>query len=237
RRHANQDVGLSGCTAARCRAGARSGSRPHSCRLSLRTMRRFLKWIGFGALGLIVLAIIAVAGGYLWLRSSLPQQDGTVQVAGVSAPITIERDDRGVPTIRAANLNDAAFAIGFVHAQDRLFQMDMMRRVGAGRLSEIVGAQALPVDKLMRTLGLYATATQQVQDASPQLKQVLASYSAGVNAFLAQGGALPLEFQLLRYRPEPWTPADSLVWGRIMALQLSSNWNAERLNLTLKQTI
>src|SRR3954452_24226112 len=99
-------------------------------------MRRLLKWIGFGVLTLIVLALIGVAGGYLWLRSSLPQQDGALQVTGVSAPVTIERDDRGVPTIRAANLEDAAFAVGFVHAQDRLFQMDMMRRVGAGRLSE-----------------------------------------------------------------------------------------------------
>ena len=200
-------------------------------------MRRLLKWIGCGVLGLIVLALVGAGGVYLWLRSSLPQQDGTIEVTGVSAPVTIERDDRGVPTIRAANLDDAAFGIGFAHAQDRLFQMDMMRRVGAGRLSEIVSAQALPVDKLMRTLGLYATAKQQAEDASPQLKQVLASYSAGVNAFLAGGSTLPLEFQLLHYKPEPWTPADSLVWGRIMALQLSSNWNAERLNLTLKQTI
>jgi len=200
-------------------------------------MRRWLKWLGFGVLGLILFVLIVAAGGYLWLRSSLPQQDGTIQVVGVSAPVTIERDDRGVPTVRAANLNDAAFAIGFVHAQDRLSQMDMMRRAGAGRLSEIVGAAALPVDKLMRTLGLYAMAKQQVEDASPQLKQVLDAYSAGVNAFLAQGGTLPPEFQLLRYKPEPWTPADSLVWGRIMALQLSSNWSAERFNLTLKQTI
>src|SRR5882724_10362270 len=105
-------------------------------------MRRLLKWIGFGLLGLIVLALVAVGGAYLWLRSSLPQPDGTVQVAGVSARVTIGRDDRGVPTIRAASLDDAAFAIGFAHAQDRLFQMDMMRRAGAGRLSEIVGAQA-----------------------------------------------------------------------------------------------
>ncbi|HVY97985.1 MAG TPA: penicillin acylase family protein [Dongiaceae bacterium] len=200
-------------------------------------MRRLLKWAGFGVAGLILIALAAAAGGYLWLRSSLPQQDGTVQAAGLSAPVTIERDDRGVPTIRAANLDDAAFAVGFVHAQDRLFQMEMMRRVGAGRLSEIVGAQALPVDKLMRTLGLHAQAEQQARAASPALKQLLAAYSAGVNAFLAEGRTLPPEFQLLRTRPEPWTPVDSLVWGRIMALQLSSNWNAERLNLTLKQTI
>jgi penicillin amidase len=200
-------------------------------------MRPLLKWVGFGVLGLVAVATVAVGGGYLWLRSSLPQLDGTVPVAGLSTQVTIERDDRGIPTIRAANLDDAAFALGFAHAQDRLFQMDMMRRVGAGRLSEVVGAQALPVDKLMRTLGLYATAQKQAEDASPQLKQVLAAYTAGVNAFLAEGRTLPPEFQMLHYSPEPWTPADSLVWGRIMALQLSSNWNAERFNLTLKHTI
>jgi penicillin amidase len=200
-------------------------------------MRRVLKWIGVAVLGLIVLAVVAAGGGYLWLRSSLPQVDGTIRIAGLSAEVKIARDGRGVPTITAANLNDAAFALGFVHAQDRLFQMDMMRRAGAGRLSEIVGALALPVDRLMRTLGLYAQAQQQVAEAGPQLKQILTAYSAGVNAFLAQHGTLPPEFLMLRYRPEPWTPADSLVWGRIMALQLSSNWNAERLNLTLKQTI
>jgi penicillin amidase len=200
-------------------------------------MRRLLKWAGYGALGLVAVVLVAAAGAYLWLRSSLPQQDGAIQVVGLTAPVTIERDDRGVPTIRAATLDDAAFGIGFVHAQDRLAQMDMMRRVAAGRLSEIVGATTVPVDRLMRTLGLYAQAAQQAQDAGPQLKQVLAAYSAGVNAFLSQGTTLPLEFQLLRYKPEPWKPADSLAWGRIMALQLSSNWNAERLNLTLKQTI
>ncbi|MES1150960.1 MAG: penicillin acylase family protein, partial [Dongia sp.] len=83
-------------------------------------MRRLLKWLGFAALGLIVLVLAIAAGGYLWLRSSLPLQDGAIQVTGISAPVTIERDDRGVPTIRAANLSDAAFAVGFVHAQDRL---------------------------------------------------------------------------------------------------------------------
>jgi penicillin G amidase len=200
-------------------------------------MRRVLKWIGFGVLGLSVLAVASAGGGYLWLRTSLPQVDGTISVAGLSAAVKIARDDRGVPTIEAANLTDAAFAVGFAHAQDRLFQMDMMRRVGAGRLSEVVGAQALPVDKLMRALGLYAIAAQQVRDASPQLRAALTAYAAGVNAFLARRGALPPEFQLLHYKPEPWTPADSLLWGRIMALQLSSNWDAERLNLTLKQTI
>jgi len=113
------------------------------------------------------------------LRSSLPQQDGTVQVAGVSARVTIERDDRGVPTIRAASLDDAAFAIGFCACAGPAVPDGHDAPCRRRAALEIVGAQALPVDKLMRTLGLYATAAQQARDASPQLKQVLASYSAG----------------------------------------------------------
>jgi penicillin amidase len=201
-------------------------------------MRRAFKWIGRGLLALLLLVIAAGIGGYLWLRTSLPQVDGSVTVAGVSAPVEIARDDRGVPTIKAKSLNDAYFAIGFAHAQDRLFQMELMRRVGAGRLAETIGEAGLSTDKLMRTLGLYRMAEDQAAAASPALKAALDAYAAGVNAFLKQrSGALPLEFQLLRFSPEPWKPADSLVWGRIMALQLSANWREERLNLALKKTL
>ena len=201
-------------------------------------MRRVFKWIGRGLLALLALIIIAVASGYFWLRTSLPQVDGSITIAGLSAPVEIARDDRGVPTIRAASLNDAYFAIGFAHAQDRLFQMDLMRHLGAGRLAELVGAAGVPTDKLMRTLGLYATAEQQVAAAGPGLKDALDAYAGGVNGFLKQrSGALPLEYQLLQTAPEPWRPADSLVWGRIMALQLSANWQDERLNLMLKKTL
>jgi penicillin amidase len=201
-------------------------------------MRRVLGWIGRGLLALLALAIVASLGGYFWLRTSLPQLDGAITVAGLAAPVQIARDDRGVPTIDAKSLNDAYFAVGFAHAQDRLFQMDLMRRVGAGRLAESIGAPGVATDKLMRTLGLYRMAEEQVAAASPALKAALDAYAAGVNAFLKQRrGALPLEYQLLRTTPEAWRPADSLVWGRIMALQLSSNWNAERLNAALKKAL
>ena len=201
-------------------------------------MKRVLKWIGRGVVALVALVIIAAVGGYFWLRTSLPQVDGSITVAGLRAQVEIARDDRGVPSIQAQSLDDAYFAVGFLHAQDRLFQMDLMRHVGAGRLSEMVGAMGVPTDKLMRTLGLYPQAEQQVAAASPGLKSALEAYAAGVNAFLAQrSGALPLEYQLLRTTPEPWRPADSLVWGRIMALQLSANWYDERLNLSLKKTL
>jgi penicillin amidase len=201
-------------------------------------MRRALKWLGRGLLALLLLVVVAAIGGYFWLRTSLPQVDGSIAVAGLSAPVEIARDDRGVPTINAKSLDDAYFAIGFAHAQDRLFQMELMRRVGAGRLAETIGEAGLSTDKLMRTLGLYRMAEAEAAAASPGLKAALDAYAAGVNAFLKQRqGALPLEFQLLRITPEPWKPADSLVWGRIMALQLSANWREERLNLNLKQTL
>src|SRR4051794_12107035 len=103
-------------------------------------MRRAFKWIGRGLLALLALILIAVASGYFWLRTSLPQVDGSITIAGLSAPVEIARDERGVPTIRAKSLNDAYFAVGFAHAQDRLFQMDLMRHLGAGRLAELVGA-------------------------------------------------------------------------------------------------
>jgi penicillin amidase len=201
-------------------------------------VQRVFKWIGRGLLALLLLVIVAAVGGYFWLRTSLPQVDGVITVAGVSAPVEIARDDRGVPTINAKTLDDAYFAIGFAHAQDRLFQMELMRRVGAGRLAETIGTAGLATDKLMRTLGLYRMAEEEAAGASPGLRAALDAYAAGVNAFLKQKrGALPPEFQLLWITPEPWKPADSLVWGRIMALQLSGNWREERLNLTLKKTL
>src|SRR4051812_33532028 len=201
-------------------------------------MRRALKWIGRGLAALAALMILAAVGGYFWLRTSLPQVGGSISVAGLSAPVEIARDDRGVPTINAKSLNDAYFALGFAHAQDRLFQMELMRRVGAGRLAEAIGEAGGSTDKLMRTLGLYRMAEAEAVAASPPLKAALDAYAAGVNAFLKQRhGALPLEFQLLRITPEVWRPADSLVWGRIMALQLSANWREENLNLALKKTL
>jgi penicillin amidase len=201
-------------------------------------MRRGLRWIGLGILSIVALLIVAALGGWIWLRTSLPRLDGTLELARLHAAVTIARDDRGVPTIQAHDLGDAYFALGFAHAQDRLFQMDMMRRLGAGRLSEVIGQSTVPVDRMMRTLNFKAMAEQQLKDGSPALQAALADYAAGVNAFLAQRrGAPPPEFVLLGYRPEPWQPVDSLLWGRIMALQLSGNQAEERLNLALQKKL
>ena len=201
-------------------------------------MPRALVW-SLRLLGALVL-LLAVAGGagYLWLRGSLPQTEGTVEIAGLEAPVEVLRDADGIVTIRAETERDAAAALGYVHAQDRLFQMDIMRRGGAGRLSEVLGAGTLRLDRFMRTLGLYRVAEANLTHVSPGLRRLTEAYAAGVNAYIDDpGGPLPPEFLLLRYRPEPWRPADSMVWGRIMALRLSGNWTTEVLRARLAQRL
>src|SRR5487761_46530 len=165
-----------------------------------RTKRRLV-----GALAALAVLLVAVfGGGWFYLRSSLPQTDGTVVVGGLTAPVTITRDAHGIPTIVAKTDTDAAFALGYVHAQDRLFQMDLMRRYGAGRLAEWFGAAALPVDRFTRTLGFYRAAAAQYARLSPEVRSVLDAYAAGVNAWMApRPGALPPEYAVLRVGIEP----------------------------------
>ncbi|HEU0157282.1 MAG TPA: penicillin acylase family protein, partial [Stellaceae bacterium] len=174
---------------------------------------------------LCALILVLGGGGYLYLRSSLPVEDGRLTVTGPKAEIRIERDADGVPTIIARDDDDAAFGLGFVHAQDRLFQMELQRRYAAGRLAEIFGPDAVSVDEEMRVFGLYRAAAAETPFLSPEVDRALKAYAAGVNAFLASHqGALPPEFLLLRFRPEPWTEADSLLWGKLMALRLDGNY-------------
>ena len=188
--------------------------------------------------GLMALVVVLAGGGYLYLRTSLPQTGGRIAVAGPMAAIRIARDADGVPTITAKDDDDAAFGLGFAHAQDRLFQMELMRRYAAGRLAEIFGPAALPVDKEMRVLGLYRTGEAEIRFLSPAVNRALRAYAAGVNALLtARHGALPPEFLLLRFAPEPWHEADSLAWGKLMALQISGNYRGELLRAAMARTI
>jgi penicillin G amidase len=192
--------------------------------------------VGASLLGLLL--VVLGAGIYLYLRSALPQIDGRIVVAGPKAEIRVERDADGVPRIIAQDDEDLAFGIGFVHAQERLFQMELQRRYGAGRLSEIFGPDALAVDRQMRVLGLYRAAAAEIPFLSAAMNRALEAYAAGVNAFLrSRPGALPPEFLLLGFAPEPWRPADSLVWGKLMAVLLGGNYRGELLRARMARTI
>src|SRR3954454_1357300 len=188
--------------------------------------------------GFLILLVLVLGGGFLYLRSSLPQVEGRVTVQGLNAPVNIARDAHGVPLITASDDTDAAFGLGFAHAQDRLFQMETMRRYGAGRLAELFGTRSVGIDTQMRVLGLYRLAEASFSHLSAPMRRALEAYAAGVNAFLAaRRGALPPEFQLLRFTPEPWRPVDSLVWGKMMDLELTGDSRGELLRSRLACTL
>jgi len=172
------------------------------------------------------------------MRTSLPMTTGRVTLAGLHGEVTIARDSDGVPTITAKDDDDLAFALGFAHAQDRLFQMELQRRYGAGRLAELFGAAAVPLDTQMRVLGLYRSAEAAFGSLSPAVQHGIEAYCAGVNAYLANHPLmLPPEFALLRFKPEPWKPADTLVWGKLMDFQLGGNYRGELLRARMAQTV
>ncbi len=202
-------------------------------------MRRVWRRLGWTLAVLLGLIVVGAGGCYLWLRGSLPRIDGEIRVEGLAAPVTVTRDQWAIPHIEAASLLDATFALGFVHAQDRLWQMEFQRRLGAGRLAEIAGAAALPTDRYMRTLGLYRRAEASLAHLAPATRAWLEAYAAGVNAYLAtRSGPLPPEFLILGdHDVEPWKPADSLVWLRVMALDLSANYRDELLRARLAKRL
>jgi penicillin amidase len=175
------------------------------------------------------LATLAGAGlGRLLLRQPQPPLDGVVRPPGVRADVEIVRDRAGVPHIYAAVSRDLYYSLGFVHAQDRLFQMELNRRIAHGRLAEIFGEPALGFDRFMRRLGLAHVAAAEASALGTDERDALEGYADGVNGFLAvHRHRLPLEFRLLRARPEPWAPVDSLAWGKVMAWLLSANWDSE----------
>ena len=198
-------------------------------------MMRALRWIGYGLLGLVLLVSALGAAGYIWLRQSLPVIEGERLVKHLDSPVEIVRDRHAIPHISGENIADVIFAQGYAHAQDRLWQMEFQRRVGAGRLAEVVGADALPTDRFMRMLGLYRLAEASIAHLSDDSLTWLNAYANGVNAFLDQrSGPLPPEFLVLRHDEiEPWKPADSIVWIKMMALDLSRNWQNELLRTRL----
>ena len=187
---------------------------------------------------LSILLSVAAAAGYAWLRQSLPQLGGSLTLTGLKAPLEIVRDRHGVPHIYAASVEDAQFGLGFVHAQDRLWQMEMNRRVGSGRLSEALGPATLDTDKFLRTLGVRRVSEATLKALSAKARGEIDAYAAGVNAFLAQrSGPLPPEFLLTGVSPEPWESADSVAWTKMMAWDLGANWRSELLRMRLAKKL
>jgi penicillin amidase len=200
-------------------------------------MRVLLRVLWRTTLALAVLGLLATAAGYVYLRHSLPMLEGELQLAGPDAPVEIQRDAYGVPHIYARSASDAMFALGFAHAQDRLWQLEMNRRIASGRLSEVVGPSGLETDRFLRTLGIRRSAEATLSKLDEQTRSALKSYAAGVNAFLATRPVLPIEFLLTGVEPEPWVPADSLAWVKMMAWDLGGNWRNELLRLRLARTL
>jgi penicillin amidase len=187
---------------------------------------------------LLALALALLAAGLiLFLRRPLPQTQGMVHLAGLKGEVEVIRDRWGVPHIYADSAEDLFFAQGYVHAQDRLWQMELQRRAGSGRLSEITGEATLEIDRFFRVVGLNRAAQAEalrVEALDEETRCALESYVAGVNAYLSsQRGRLPVEFSLLRFQPEPWQVVDVVYLSKMIAWNLSCNWASELLRARL----
>jgi penicillin amidase len=184
------------------------------------------------------LAAASAAALWHWLaRRPLPQTKGTIELPALERPVRVRRDRWGVPHIEAEMIDDLWFAEGFCHGQDRLWQMDFYRRVVSGRVAEFAGAEALPVDRLMRTLGIRRIAEREEAALDPELGALLERFCEGVNAAARCAPALPFEMQLLRLEFEPWRPADMLGLGKLLAFGLSTNWEKELLRSDMTRAL
>jgi penicillin amidase len=191
-------------------------SAPKTRRMSV---SRRLLWL---LLGLVLVVAGAIAYAYYVGHSALPQLDGRLPVSGLTSMVTVTRDGHGVPTIEAAGLEDLFFAQGYVTAQDRLWQMDVLRRFGGGELSEILGEDLLKVDREQKVLGLRAAATKALETASRRDRSFFEAYARGVNAYISSRvHNLPIEFRILGYAPTQWKPEDSLVIANEMVKDLN----------------
>ncbi len=177
---------------------------------------------------LISIVIVTAFGLILFfykLSSSLPEKNKVVETDYLTNRVEIFRDENEIPFINAVTGNDAAFALGYVHAQDRLFQMDLFRRAAEGRLSEIIGTKTLPFDIMFKTIGLDRIARQTIKQTDTKLLDFLNAYSNGVNEFIKESkGNLPLEFDALQYEPYPWKPEHCILLSKFFAWELNISW-------------
>jgi len=194
-------------------------------------VKRWLRRLG---IVFLLLLIALPVGVVIWWQRVLPVDTGRLAVDGVAGDVVIERDDNGIPTVRAPSRDAALFGLGFVHAQDRLWQLETHRRIGSGRLAEAFGPSALGNDKFLRALGVRRAAAAQWRNTQGEARSAVLAYTAGINAYLgAHMRARPPEFLILGLQPEPWTPEDTLAWGIMMAWDLGGNWTNELLRMRL----
>jgi len=191
--------------------------------------RRFLRRLFFACLTIFIIVIGVVVAGAIWSRhvmhAVLPTIDGTLALDGLHAPVTVARNAQGVPSIHASSMEDLLFAQGYVTAQDRLWQMDTLRRHAAGELAEILGPGLVLHDEMQRYLQLRAAADRAAASLPTDQRRELEAYARGVNAFIdSHRDKLPLEFHLLHYTPRPWTPRDSLLISLVMWQDLSTSF-------------
>jgi penicillin amidase len=193
-------------------------------------------WRVLGVIGLVLVLLLGGVVLFAWhsVTASFPTTSGTVSVPGLAAPVTVVRDGRGVPQIYASSIADLFFAQGYVHAQDRFWEMDVRRHITSGRLSEMFGASQVTTDSFLRTLGWRRIAEAELPLLNDRSRTILDAYSAGVNSYLADhsGDQLSLEYAVLGlqnadYSPEPWTPADSVAWLKALAWDLRGNMEDE----------
>ncbi|MCX6035514.1 MAG: penicillin acylase family protein [Chloroflexi bacterium] len=202
---------------------------------------RFLIWL---ASVVVILAILLSAFGVVTARRSFPKTDGEIKLSGLDGPVDVYRDTMGIPHIYASSLHDLFMAQGYVHAQDRFWQMDFWRHIGSGRLSEMFGDTEVETDTFLRTLGWRQVAEQELATYDLESLTILNAYTDGVNAYLSdhQGTAISLEYGILKiltpgYKPEPWTPVNTLTWGKAMAWDLGGNMDNEIERAILLKTL
>jgi penicillin amidase len=193
---------------------------------------------------IVVIAILLGAFGVFLTRRSFPKISGEVKLDALDSQVDIYRDSYGIPHIYAKTSHDLFFAQGYVHAQDRFWQMDFWRHIGSARLSEMFGESQLDTDIFLRTLGWARIAQKELEGLSPDDLALLQAYADGVNAYLAdhKGSALSLEYAVLKlltpgYTPEPWQPLNTLTWGKVMAWDLSSQGETEVEHAILLNTL
>ncbi len=199
--------------------------------------RRFRRFLLRGVFWTLALVILMLGGTAALLWYSLPPRDGRFALPGLSAPVEIVQDSHGIPRITATSEQDAAMALGWLHARDRMFQMEMMRRNASGRLSEVAGPMALRMDRFTRTLGLARSAEADYATLAPETRAMLEAYAKGVNAWLDAHGRLAAPEFLIMGVPDHWRPSDSLLWAKTMGLWLSGNWREELNRARLATTL